>query len=700
MKKRLLMAIGLLSFVVTQNAFCQTYPRPEIDLENFVLNLFGSQEEDLNYDDLYESLFQFYRDPINLNTATRSQLQSLYLLTEAQINAIFKHIETTGKLISIYELQAVEGFNPTVIQKILPFVTVRDEGLASDARSLWKRMKEEENHYLILLWSRQLAEKKGYTPALVEEGNTPSQRYVGSPDRFYARYRMAHTGDFTFGLTVEKDAGENIIWDPKTKRHLMDFYSFHAGFYNRGKFKTIMLGDYTLQFGQGVLLAGGFAVGKGAETTATVRRSTRGILPYTSVLEAGFFRGAAATYDLGKVKFTGFLSSTQQDANLSLAIDSLKNNEQITNYIQRTGFHRTPNEIAAKNSLGETNYGANLNYTSTNKRLSAGLTALRTEFSATLVPSSRKYNQFEFKGRENTAFSADFSYYWQNVSFFGEWARSQSGGIGGVTGAIASLSQKVEAALLYRRFDRNFHSFYGNSFNENTRNINETGLYWGLKIIPNRRWQLAAFYDIFYFPWLRFRVDAPSQGSEMLLRLTHKPTKKIMVFAQYRTETKPRNLPEKENTSSKIDVPTNTTRDNYMLYCEYNDDIFTLKSRVLFSSFSQTQAQYGFAAAQDVSATIGRFEATARVALFQTDSYDTRIYIYENDVLYSFSIPPYFGQGMRSYLMLRYKHSKKLSVWARYSVWSYRNQETIGSGLEEIQDNIRPELKVQVFMKF
>ncbi len=697
MKKNILLIFTVLSLRVV---CAQTYPRPEIDLENFVLNLFGAQDEDLNYDDLYESLFQFYRDPINLNTATRAQLQSLYMLTEAQINAIFKHIERTGKFISIYELQAVEGFNPTVIQKILPFVTVSDQGLASDARSLWSRLREEENHYLILLWSRQFAEKKGYTDAIVEEGRTPPQRYVGSPDRFYARYRLAHTGDFTFGLTVEKDAGENVIWEPNTKRHLMDFYSFHAGFYNRGKFKTIMLGDYALQFGQGVLLAGGFAVGKGAETTATVRRSTKGILPYTSVLETGFFRGAAATYDLGQLKLTGFVSSTRQDANIRQATDTLDNIEDITNYIQRTGFHRTPNEIAAKNTLGETNIGGNLSYTTLNKRFSAGLTALRTEFSVLLTPTARKYNQFEFSGRQNTAFSVDFNYYWQNISFFGEWARSQSGGIGGVTGAIASLSQKVEAALLYRRFDRNFHSFYGNAFNENTRNINETGMYWGLKIIPNRRWQLAAFYDIFYFPWLRFRVDAPTQGSEMLLRLTHKPTKKIMLFAQYRTETKPRNLPQNENLISKIDVPLNATRENWMLYGEFNDDIFSLKSRVLFSSFAQTQTRFGFAAAQDVSARMGRFEATGRVALFQTDDYDTRIYIYENDVLYSFSIPPYFGQGMRSYLMLRYKHSKKFSVWARYSVWSYRNQDRIGSGLEEIEGNSRPELKIQVLMKF
>ncbi len=680
-------------------ALAQTYKRPEIDLEAFVLNLFNSQDEDVNYDDLYESLFQFYREPLNLNQAKREDLANLYILTEGQINALLEHIKKTGRLLSVYELQAIEGFDHSTIQKLLPFVTVADDAMASDARSLWQRMRTEDNHYLILRWDRVLAQKKGYTNTITDGISPAAQRYVGSPDRFYARYRLAHTNDFSFGFTAEKDAGENVIFDASTRRYGADFYSFHAAVFNKGRFKTILIGDYVLQIGQGVLLSGGFAVGKGAETTATIRRTTKGILPYTSVLESGFFRGVAATYQLSnRLRFTGFVSSIRQDANIFQAIDSLDQSEDVTNYIQRTGLHRTPNELKAKNTLPEQNLGGYLQYISPERRFSAGVSVLQTNFGVLLSPSPKDYNQFEFSGKQNFALGLDYSYYWQNFSFFGEAARSSSGGIGGVNGVIASLSSKVEAALLLRHFDRNFHSFYGNALNENTRNINETGLYWGIKVIPNRKWQLAAYYDIFYFPWLKFRVDAPTQGDEMLLRLTHKPSKKVSLFIQYRQENKPRNLPSGGN--AILAPPINTSRENWIFYGEYSDNYFSVKSRVLLSSFTQTQIRTGFAAAQDVSYEVGRFDFSMRMAIFDTDDFDTRIYIYERDVLYSFTIPPYFGQGMRSYLMVQFKPTRKISIWARYAVWSYRNQETIGSGLEEIRGRTRPDFRLQMMVKF
>ncbi|MCB0381252.1 MAG: hypothetical protein KDD24_08345, partial [Flavobacteriales bacterium] len=80
--------------------------------------------------------------------------------------------------------------------------------------------------------------------------------------------------------------------------------------------------------------------------------------------------------------------------------------------------------------------------------------------------------------------------------------------------------------------------------------------------------------------------------------------------------------------------------------------------------------------------------------------YNTRIYAYENDVLYSFSIPAYYNRGTRTYLTVRYKVKRGIDVWLRYGLTHYENLDIISSGLEEIVGNSKSDVKFQVRFKF
>ncbi|NJL12134.1 MAG: helix-hairpin-helix domain-containing protein [Microscillaceae bacterium] len=228
----------------------QEYPRREVDLDEFILELFPVQDEDLDYEEIYEALFQYYRQPLHLNQATREELQSLYVLSERQINALLAHREQFGDLVSIYELQTIPDFDLGTIYKLLPFAQIRDTGRKS--LPLWKRILEEDNNYLLLRYDRVLETQRGFT-----DQATPSTTYLGSPGRIYARFRVSHPRDFSLGFTLEKDNGEQLIWDAETRRYLADFISFHAYFENKGRFKKIALGDYQIQAGQGLVLSGG-----------------------------------------------------------------------------------------------------------------------------------------------------------------------------------------------------------------------------------------------------------------------------------------------------------------------------------------------------------------------------------------------------------------------------------------------------------
>ena len=684
--------------------FClsaQDYPRPEIDIDNFIQELFSVQNDDINYEDVYETLFQFYRSPLNLNTASREDLESLFVLSELQINNLVKHINTNGKLLSIYEIQAIPNFDQTTIDRLLPFVFVHPAGLYIDARPLWQRiLRERENNYLMMRYDRLLQEKKGFTAADTNSKGESNSRYMGSPGRMYARYRVSHRKDFSLGFTIEKDDGEALNWDPTTKRYGMDYISFHAFFENQGRLKALALGDYQLQFGQSLLLAGGFNVGKGAETVQTIRRSNLGVRPYTSTLESGFFRGAAATYALNRFEITGFYSYNLRDANVLTSADTLSQTEAFIQSFQTSGFHRTATEIDAKGNIGERIVGSNVLYKSKDKNFQAGAIFLHTRYSKELQREDRIYNRFEFNGRENYNFGAHFNYNWQNFTFFGEGAQSKSGGRGVVTGFVSSLAPNVEMAMLYRNYDKNFHSFYGSALGEGSRNINEEGLYWGIKIKPTRKIQLAAYYDRFRFPWLRFQIDAPSSGYEFLARASYKFSRQIQFFGQYREESKQKNL---SGNTSNIDFLVTTTKRNYVINLNYKvPKVLTLKSRLQMSTYQEGDAPVtqGYALVQDVGFKFGKFNLDVRFSLFDTDDYNNRQYVYEKDVLWAFSIPAYSGVGFRNYAVVRYRLSRKINIWLRYAQFSYRNQKTVGSGLEEVQGSVRSEVKAQVRIKF
>ncbi|WP_291727199.1 hypothetical protein [Bernardetia sp.] len=677
------------------------YSTEKADFDILVQELFPVQEEDIDYSDLYESLFQFFIQPLDLNKANRNDLISTFLLSETQIEDFLNHRERYGKLLSIYEIQSIPSWDEMTIERIVPFVTVTESTIQQDTRSLFQRILAEKNKTLLIRYSRVLEEQRGYTT-----DTTGATRYLGSPNRVYTRMRISHLNDFSLGFTLEKDAGEQFIWDTETKRYGFDFMSAHLVVHNQGKFKTIALGDYQLQFGQGLIFGAGFAAGKGSETINTTRRSTQGVRPYTSVLETNFQRGAAATYNIGQFDITGFYSRVGEDGGASrLALDTLNDGQEsdLISSLIATGFHRTPSEIEKKDNFIRTDAGGNITYKDKQNNLELGATVSYTAYDKTLQRNDRLYNRFEFNGKNNYNFGINYSYSWRNMSFFGEAARSKSGGMGLISGVMFSLARPLEMAMLYRNYDRDFHTFYGAAFGEGSRPINERGFYWGIKYKPSKKWQLTAYYDRFRFPWMRFLVDAPSGGHEYLARLTYRPSRSIQLYGQFRQEVREKNYRnEDDDNVSNFNTVRPYTRRNYQLNCDYKaEEIVSLRARVQFSSYEHvTNPTQGYVIVQDVNLDFGKVRFSTRFALFDTDDYENRQYVYEKDVLYYFFIPAYYGRGFRNFYMVQLKAGKKIDIWAKWAYTKYRDQETIGSGLEQINGDLRNDIRIQMRLKF
>ena len=664
--------------------------------ETLVEQLFPLQDEDLPYEDLYESLFQYFIQPLDLNRASVEELQSLLLLTESQVQSFFRHIERNGKLLSIYEMQAIPGWDLRTINRLLPFITVTELGIRKDTRPLLQRIKESGRNVLLVRYERGLEKRAGY----IRKADSIPPSYLGNPDKIYSRYRINRPHDFSFGFTLEKDQGEPISWNPKIRNYGADFYSYHAMLYEQGRLRKIVAGDFQLQYGQSLVFGSGFSIGKGAETITTIRRSNTGIRPYTSVLESGFFRGLGATFQLKQgVEVTAFFSSSPRDAIINPRIDSI--GDLTTSYfssLQGSGFHRTERERMARGSIREKSVGGVFHYKSKNKRFQLGTTTLFTRFSHEWKRRPQPYSQFEFNGKENLLGSIFAEYSWQNFHLFTEVAKKLNGGMGGVAGTMIVFSPQLDLAFLARRYERNFHSFYSTGFGEGSRTINEHGLYWGLKFQPDKKFFLNAYYDRFSFPWLRYRVDAPSDGYEYLFRINFQPQKKLLLYAQFREEEKAINSP----LEGRSRIPLPGTKKNYLLNLDFSPFAnFSFRSRVQWSSYKMANDRTaGYALVQDLNWQWGKLKMSGRIALFDTEDYDNRQFVFERDVLWAFSIPAYHGRGIRNYLLAQYKMNQYLTIWLRWARTKYIDREQISSGNERINGSSLNQFKAQLRWTF
>ncbi len=671
---------------------------------------------------LFELLTDRYLDPIDLNHTDAQELSTLLLLNDVQISAILQHVQRHGKLLNLYELQAVNGMDAATIRLIRPFISVRDNPLGSTAS--FREIMEQGSHEVTVRSTMNIEQRKGFMDrsnpfgkdyidpdgdALPDFGNASvldslrrnNRVYLGSPFRVYTRYRFRYRQNISFGFVAEKDEGEQFF--KGTQKNGFDYYSAHLFIREVGRLKALAIGDYQAQFGQGLTFWNGLGFAAKSSFTMNVKRNAIGLAPYTSVNENLFLRGAGATYHLGKrFEATAFVSRKKIDANVSAVAvldDSLgvnQGSEVIFSSLLEDGFHRTYNELENKDALGENIVGGHLRYKQ--RSFSIGATAAHVEFDGPIRRNAQPYNQFDFNGQSNTTAGVDWNVLYRNLTWFGEAATSANGGVAMNTGVLVALDKRVSMSLLYRDYGRDYHGLYSVAFAEGTNPWNERGIFTGLEIRPNRQWTVNAYFDQFRFPWLRFLTDAPSSGHDWLVQVNYKPSRGVELYARARHQDRARDTDEDID---GIDPLVRVTQTNYRINASYKvSDAVSLRTRVETVDFQRGKSplEHGFLIYQDIvhRPLSSPLELTLRFALFESDTYNARLYAYENDLIGVFSIPAYAGRGVRWYAMARVSPMRRVDVWLRYGAFIYQDQTIIGSGLQEITGNVRSDLKMQV----
>lgn len=688
MQKQIISFFLFIFFIET--AIAQNVNSNEL-IESLVESIAEESSEDVDLTELSEQLTFYLENPLNINEATYSQLEELQFLTELEIHNIISYIKRNGQLMSIYELQLVENLSALSIERLAYFATA-EKIEQKQEYSLLKSLKYGQNQ-LFLRTEFYLEEPLGYSEIdSIEFQENPSARYLGNRLKYYARYKYHYKNKIMWGITAEKDAGE--AFGGEHAKQGFDYYSAHLQLNKIGKIQTLALGDYQLKFGQGLVLWSGMATKKSAYVM-NIRRRENGIQKYSSVDENLFMRGAATTLNLGNFDISAFFSHKNIDANLSLS-DTIDDEIYEISSLQNTGFHRTISELNDRKVVGETVFGSNLTFRA--KEFKLGITFLHYRFETELVKEIKPYNMFEFQGTQNTNAGLNYQYQRNKTFVFGESAISQNGQMATTNGAILNLAPQISFSVLHRYFQKGYQAYYSNAFGETGKTYNESGLYFGTEIHPYKKFTISAYFDSYSFMWLRSSIYAPSHGNEYFVQLDYQTSRDFSMYLKFKYEEKQENL---SSETSAIRQIANIESFQVRYQLSYNATKFlNFKSRFEVSHYYKTLSdkKYGFLIYQDINYTFQKFpiKLNFRYAIFDTDDYDVRIYAYENDILYGFSIPAYYSKGMRTYFNLSYSFSEKISLWFKYSQTFYSDLQTIGSGKDEINGNVKSQIKLQL----
>ena len=506
------------------------------------------------------------------------------------------------------------------------------------------------------------------------------------------RYRNTYKDRISWGLTAEKDAGEEFFTG--NNKAGFDYYSAHLFFKDVWKFKKIALGDFQVNFGQGLTMWSGFGMGKSASVFSG-RRYGSGLKPYTSVNETQFLRGAGVTMGFGeKIDFTAFGSYKKIDGNLN-TVDTTDLFDNSFSSFQISGNHRTVNEMADKKGIGQLITGGEISYRAESFRI--GLSTVYTKYDQTLDPSSQAYQEFKFNGDQLLTTGINYRWFVRKLSFFGETSVSDNLRLGTVNGVTWHADPKLDLIAIFRSYDKAFQSLYSVGFGESSDNTSEIGLYLGMEARLSKRISLVAYYDQFKFTYLKWLTDDRSEGREFFAQMNFKVNRKSSFHVRFRNKIQDRNS---RDDVTGIDGQVQLNKTNVRLnYDQRVNSQLSLKSRIEWTRYLYGEDKSnGILLFQDITYRFKKIplKLSNRIAVFDAESYDARIYAYESDLLYVFSIPSYYNRGVRSYLMAKYDIGRNIDIWARVGIWSYDNVTSISSGLEEIVGSRKMDLKLQV----
>ncbi len=627
------------------------------DNQDAIEELLESSAETENETEIINLLEDLASDPINVNTASLNDLLRIPFISNITAIKIFNYRLRNGYIFSIPELLTISDINKEEILKSQQYLTVETR-----LKNYPEEIKELNKSYY------QIDFRSRLNTAIDSPSTTDKNEYPGNNFKIYNRVRVNYSDKVRVGILTEKDAGE---------KNYTDFTTFYLCAENVGPVKKIIAGDFNIEFGQGLALWAPYGLSKSGNTVKSIFKSNKIIKPYLSTNENRFFRGTALTANYETLDLTVFYSSNKVDA----SIDTITN--EILSLVE-TGYHRTTNELKKKKNITEKSFGSVLNYRLSNLA-SLDLLYYNTSFS--------KSFSYSYDGSSFNCYSASYKINLQNLILFGETSWNNT--IATINNILFTLNENISACFSYRNYSKDYYNFFGFGFGENSgQTRNETGFYTGVNI-KSKYGQINFYYDQFKFPFSSYSVVLPLTGSEFFIEYHNKPFKKTEFLVRYRNEKKQVTL--KLNDSESL---TDRLLQNVKFEFKYNfSKVLKLKTRFdyVHQFLRDLPNEDGYFLLQDVNIKPGNnLNFSTRVIIYDTDSYDTRLYEYENDLDGVLTSALLYGKGFRWYLLVKYEIIPSLKLSLKYREHFKLKENNITNSNYTLDNSISMQIEIKL----
>ena len=241
-----------------------------------VLYLTGESDLENIAEDELERFADMARKPLRINCSSRSALLSSGLFSTYQAASLLDYRSRNGDVLSFAELASVDGFGRLFVDAVSHFVSL--ESSSPPGAKAGKPPVDITSDTNVSLKSRE------------ESGNQLSA---------WHRLHVARDGNFELGLAARKGYGQSL---PRLSSYCGSLSV--SGRRQRGR---VVIGDYSLRFGQGIGLWSGFSI-SGFSGLGSFSKRPVGIAPSRSLSSGSSHRGMAADIDAGRFRISAFTS--------------------------------------------------------------------------------------------------------------------------------------------------------------------------------------------------------------------------------------------------------------------------------------------------------------------------------------------------------------------------------------------------------
>ncbi|MGE5797210.1 MAG: ComEA family DNA-binding protein [Ignavibacteria bacterium] len=668
------MKIYLLIFIISNSLTLAQWDSSYIDESQTLEDLIQESELESVNSAASDVIEDQINNPVDLNTAEIPELLSVPYIDLNTANKILGHRKKFGPFFSANEIYSIKEIAPETAAKILPFLTAKyDSKENKNAQDFFTGAAEDFNLKMRNRISKDLQTREAYK----------QNKFLGSGFKYYNRFLGDYNGKYQAGILTEKDPGEKSI---------DEFASFFIFIKNIGILKNIVAGDYNVEAGQGIALWSPYGFSKGSESVFPIKKNSKNIKPYKSSDENKFFRGAAAEIVWDNFSITAFYSKNKLDATIDPSFSAIK-------FIPVTGFHRTNYELSQRKTAEEILMGMKadckfkFNSGEDEINLNTGALYYQSKFSNPFLAA----DVFDLKGSRFSSSSVYYDFYYRTINIFGEFAYN---GIStaSINGLIISVTKDFSFITSIRSYPRNFYSLHGSALAEGSGR-NEIGFYNGV------RWKtklgtINFYYDQFKFPYASYQLPLPAAGNEFLFSLHSKPFRKLETRVRIKHENK-----ENAWTSNFSRIITGKIKKSLRIEMIYNvSKKIRFKERIEINNFILEDLnidEQGILFFQDIRVMLfNQITFSGRITFFKTDSFNSAVYAYENDIQGMYSNSALYGEGVKWYFLFRFNPVKNIAFSCKYSELYKPREKSLYSGDEEITGNLDNRLSMQLDFNF